>query len=132
MNLAVTLLIAFASAFSASETPNTENPDQKSYSDCVVKYRSAWGEDCSQCASWNDSYIVYLQNTCDESIDVMICVQESNKTWKMFNHKSMAPNDSLRAYACVGTGKYLAWGRRAGDESVVFPTIDQVNKDYAE
>ena len=132
MNLAVTILIAFASLFSSTEPTTMPTPDQKSYTDCVVKYRSNWGEDCSQCAAWNDSYVVYLKNTCSESIDVMICVQESNKTWKMFNHKSMAPNDSLRAYACVGTGKYLAWGRRAGDESVVFPSIEQVNKDYAE
>ena len=75
---------------------------------------------------------VYLKNTCDQSIDVMICVQESNKEWKRFHHTAMAPGDSLRAYACAGTGKYLAWGRRAGDESVVFPTIEQVNKDYTE
>ena len=111
-------------------TTTTDNPEQQSYSDCVVKYRSSWGEDCSQCANWNDSYIVYLRNTCDESIDVMICVQETNKEWRRFQHTSMAPGDSLRAYACVGTGKYLAWGRRAGDESVVFPTIEQVNNDY--
>ena len=132
MNLALSILIAFSSAISTSDNPSAETPDQQSYSDCVMKYRSAWGEDCSQCAAWNDSYVVYLKNTCDQSIDVMICVQEYNKNWKMFNHKAMAPGDSLRAYACVGTGKYLAWGRRAGDESVVFPTIEQVNKDYPE
>lgn len=112
---------------------NTEEPaptEQTNYSDCVVKYRSAWGEDCSQCATWNDSYVVYLKNTCDEAIDVMICVQEENKEWKKFNHKAMAPGDSLRAYACVGTGKYRAWGKRAGDESVIFPTIEEVNRDY--
>jgi hypothetical protein len=112
-------------------TTPTENKDiQTDYSQCVVKYRSAWGEDCSQCATWNDSYVVYLKNSCTESIDVMICVQEDTKQWKKFQHVSMASGDSLRAYACVGTGKYLAWARKAGDESVTFPTIEQVNSDY--
>lgn len=104
--------------------------DMQSYSDCVVKYRSAWGEDCAQCPQWKDSYVVYLKNTCSETIDVMICVQEDDKKWRRFQHTGMAPGDSLRAYACVGTGKYLAWGRRAGDESTVFPSVEEVNRDY--
>jgi len=104
--------------------------NEVSYTDCVEKYRSAWGEDCSQCATYNDSYVVYLKNTCEQEIDVMVCVQEDTDDWKRFQHTSMAVGDSLRAYACVGTGKYLAWARRAGDESVVFPSIEQVNKEY--
>ena len=132
MNLISTILITLSLVIWGLEERSKpiSADEQKSYSDCVEKYRSAWGEDCSQCASWNDSYIVYLRNTCDQSIDVMICVQEENREWRKFQHTSMAPGDSLRAYACSGTGKYLAWGRRAGDESVVFPTIDQVNKEY--
>jgi hypothetical protein len=104
--------------------------NEMNYTDCVEKYRSAWGEDCSQCATYNDSYVVYLKNTCEQEIDVMVCVQEDTDDWKRFQHTSMAVGDSLRAYACVGTGKYLAWARRAGDESVVFPSIEQVNADY--
>ena len=133
MNLITGILIAATSFIFSVDKVDLEICDnQKSYTDCVVKYRSAWGEECSQCANWNDSYVVYLRNTCDESIDVMICVQEENKEWKRFQYASMAPGDSLRAYACVGTGKYRAWGRRAGDESVDFPTITQVNSDYKE
>ncbi|MFT4594204.1 MAG: hypothetical protein ACI9UR_000769 [Bacteroidia bacterium] len=125
----ITTFIFLASSLFFWNIESTE--PQKSYTDCVVKTSSAWGEDCSQCANWNDSYVVYLENTCDESIDVMVCVQEDDtKEWKRFQHTSMAPGDSLRAYACVGTGKYLAWGRRAGDESVVFPSLNQVNIDY--
>lgn len=132
MNILVSLWVAVSAFIVAPNESGLSLNDQKSYTDCVLKYRSAWGEDCSQCASWNDSYVVYLKNTCNESIDVMICVQESSKEWKRFQHSGMAPGDSLRAYACVGTGKYLAWGRRAGDESVVFPSLEQVNRDYAE
>ena len=104
--------------------------DDMSYTDCIEKYRSVWGEGCSQCPNYNDSYVVYLKNTCEQAIDVMICVQEDSKDWKRYQHTSMASGDSLRAYACVGTGKYLSWARRAGDESVVFPSIDEVNTDY--
>ncbi|MCF8275657.1 MAG: hypothetical protein K9J17_02895 [Flavobacteriales bacterium] len=131
MNFISSLLLAFSITFFAvNPKPDTKKVDQMSYTDCLEKYRSSWGEECSQCTAWKDSYVVYLKNTCDESIDVMICVQEDNKQWKRFHHTSMAPGDSLRAYACVGTGKYLSWGRRAGDESVVFPSIEQVNQEY--
>lgn len=124
-----TLVIIFLSA-AALLTSNQSVLGQTNYSECVVKYRSAWGEDCSQCPSYNDSYVVYLKNRCKESIDVMVCVQEETKEWKRFQHTSVAAGDSLRAYACVGTGKYLAWARKAGDELTVFPSIEQVNEDY--
>lgn len=107
-----------------------EPPSDIEYGDCVEKYRSGWGEEGSQCTKWNDSYAVYLRNTCNEKIDVMVCVQETDKTWRRFQHSGMAPRDSLRAYACVGTGKYLSWARKAGDESITFPTVDEVNKKY--
>ncbi len=100
------------------------------YADCVQKYRSGWGESCSQCSNSKDSYVVYLRNSCTEPIDVMVCVQESDKTWKRYQHSVMAPKDSLRAYACIGTGKYLSWARKAGDESTVFPSLEEVNKNY--
>lgn len=131
MNLIASLIVVLSVIMGSVEDSNqTNEADQQSYTECINKYRSAWGEDCSQCVSWHDSYVVYLKNTCDQSIDVMICVQESDKTWRRFQHTGMAPGDSLRAYACVGTGKYRAWGKRAGDESVTFPSVEQVNKDY--
>lgn len=129
MKILPTILISTIALF-LSQSQTFGQTDATNYSDCVEKYRSAWGEDCSQCATYNDSYVVYLKNTCNESIDVMVCVQEETKEWKRFQHTSMASGDSLRAYACVGTGKYLAWAKRAGDESVVFPTIEQVNENY--
>lgn len=100
------------------------------YADCVQKYRSGWGENCSQCVNSVDSYVVYLRNSCTEAIDVMVCVQETDKSWKKFQHSKMASLDSLRAYACIGTGKYLSWARKAGDESTVFPSLEEVNRKY--
>lgn len=108
----------------------TVEPSLQDHGDCIEKYRSDWGEDCSQCVNWKDSYVVYLKNSCTETLDVMVCVQEADKTWRKFQHSGMASRDSLRAYACNGTGKYLSWARKAGDENVSFPTIEEVNRDY--
>jgi len=123
-----TLIVALGIAGLFSSDVN--DASQTDYADCVQKYRSGWGENCSQCANSVDSYAVYLKNACAEAIDVMVCVQETDKTWKKYQHSKMAPNDSLRAYACIGTGKYLSWARKAGDESTVFPTVEEVNKKY--
>jgi len=122
---AISILGVFTFAFSSFQIIEPQD-----YADCVQKFRSGWGEECSQCTNWKDSYVVHLRNTCTESIDVMVCVQESDKTWKRFQHSGMAPKDSLRAYACNGTGKYLSWARKAGDENVTFPSVEEVNKKY--
>lgn len=108
----------------------TVNSPEKDYTECIKKIGSEWGEQCVDCKVYKDSYRVKLKNECSDSVDVMICVQESNKTWKRFMFHAMAPNDSMVAYACEGTGKYLKWAKKAGDKSVVFPTIDEVNKQY--
>lgn len=122
----LTVGIAFMSA------PLIDTPVMTEYGDCVEKYRSEWGVPCSQCPNYQDSYVVHLKNTCSEAIDVMVCVQEADRTWRKFNHSSVAPRDSMRAYACNGTGKYLSWARKAGDEFTVFPTVEEVNRTYRE
>jgi hypothetical protein len=122
--------ISVAALFNTAPFSTESDMPIQEYGDCVEKYRSNWGEDCSQCTNWNDSYVIHLRNTCTESLDVMVCVQESDKTWRRFQHSGMAPKDSLRAYACVGTGKYLSWARKAGDASITFPTMEEVNKKY--
>lgn len=131
MSTLTALVFLIAAWVSEDGRPNADDT-QQGYTDCVVKYRSAWGEDCSQCAAWNDSYVVYLKNNCTEPIDVMVCVQEETMKWRRFKHEAVASGDSLRAYACVGTGKYLAWARKAGDETVVFPTLAEVNAHYTD
>lgn len=110
---------------------NTFDPAQTDMGDCLAKFKSAWGESTSRC-SGADTYKVWLKNTCTSSIDVLVCVQEADKTWRPFSHNGMAPNDSMVAYACEGTGKYLYWARNAGDDTVIFPTVDQINKKYNE
>ncbi|MBN8703934.1 MAG: hypothetical protein J0M08_12775 [Bacteroidetes bacterium] len=102
------------------------------FADCLKKYNSKWGEPCADCKTWKDSYTVKLRNECNEKIDVQICVQEKNKTWKKFMFTAMPPKDTMTAYACEGTGKYLKWAKKTGDNSYQFPSLDEVNKEYKE
>lgn len=103
---------------------------QVDYSECIEKKRSQWGEECSACPVYRDSYVVYLQNICEETLDMQVAVQEENMTWKVYTFNAVAPSDSVRAYACFGKGKYLAWAKVAGDSKTVFPTKAEVNRDY--
>ena len=107
---------------------NGRMPEQD-WTDCLVKYKSEWGEATTRC-NGPDTYKVYLRNSCTESIDVLVCVQEADKSWRPFSHNGMAPSDSMVGYACKGTGKYLWWARKAGDMEILFPTIDEVNEQY--
>ena len=124
------LIIGFISVFAFSGSENSVGYSasaDKDYLECFKKYASAWGETCQDCKTFKDSYKVKLRNECLENIDVQVCVQEANKTWKLFKFNKVAPKDSVIAYACEGTGKYLKWVRRSGDGSVNFPTLDEVN-----
>lgn len=102
------------------------------YSECVEKMRSGWGEECSQCPIYRDSYAVHIQNICDKKLDLQIAVQEDDLSWKVFAFNSVAPLDSVRAYACVGKGKYLAWAKEAGDTKTNFPSKSEINLEYKE
>lgn len=98
---------------------------------CIEKYDSKWGSRCRDCPVYKDSYKVLLRNTCEETVDLMCCVQKQYKNWECFYRYDMDSKDTLAAYACTGTGKYLKWTRKAGDKSIVFPTIEEVNKTYS-
>ena len=98
------------------------------YSECLKKTSSRWGEKCSQCMNFNDSYRVYLTNICSDTLDVKVAVQENTKRWRAFLRSSVLPKDSVSAYACVGTGKYMYWAKKAGDKAVVFPTDEEINR----
>ena len=95
--------------------------------DCLVKYKSKWGEACNQCGNSPDTYIVYVKNTCSKKLDVMIGVQEESKMLRLSTFYGVAPNDTIRSYACKGTGKMYKWVRETGDKSVTFPTQKEAN-----
>ena len=98
--------------------------------DCLVKVKSNWGEVCNQCENSNDTYVVYIKNKCDKKLDVMIGVQEAGQWWRLSTFYGVNSSDTLRVYACKGTGKYLKWARLAGDKSYEFPTQTEVNEKY--
>lgn len=106
------------------------NELQKDYSDCVTKVDSKWGGQCLNYGFSELKYTVNLVNTCNEKLDLMCAVQRDNERWRVFYRMDMNPKDTLSAYACRGNGKYLKWVRKAGDVTVKFPSLDQVNEQY--
>lgn len=100
------------------------------YSNCLKKTSSRWADNCQQCYSASKTYRVYLTNVCDETLDVKIGVQENTKKWRTFIRTKLLPRDSVSAYACVGTGKYIFWARKAGDKEITFPTDEEINLKY--
>ena len=104
--------------------------DGDELTDCLVKYKSKWGETCSQCGNSPDTYTVYVKNTCSKKLDVMIGVQEESKWLRLSTFYGVGANDTLKVYACKGPGKYYKWAREAGDKSMSFPTQQQAN-DFA-
>lgn len=110
---------------------NDSNND-KSWNECIEKYNSTWAQPCQDCTYNNDIFHVYFRNICEENLDVMIAVQESNKTWRCLYTENLAPKDTIVAFACKGTGKYLYWVRKAYDRELELPTCDEINKDYKE
>lgn len=98
----------------------------------VQKYNTNWGKPCKDCIYNNDIFHVYLRNTSTENLDILVAVQEKNKTWRCSYNEKVLPNDTIVAFACKGTGKYLKWVRKSGDRELEFPTCDQVNAQYRE
>ena len=103
---------------------------QKDYSACIEKANSWWGGKCLNYGFTDDMYNVNLVNTCNEKVDLMCCVQRSNERWRCFYRLDMTPGDTLHAYACQGSGSYIKWVRKAGDVSIKFPTVNEVNEQF--
>ncbi|HKR06724.1 MAG TPA: hypothetical protein VJY62_18965 [Bacteroidia bacterium] len=116
--------------FTTSLLYSQETEQGDAYSNCLKKTSSKWADNCQQCFSSSNTYRVYLTNVCQETLDVKIGAQETTKKWRTFIRTTLAPGDSVSAYACVGTGKYIFWARKAGDKEIVFPTDEEINLKY--
>ncbi|MFN5324384.1 MAG: hypothetical protein ACK5C5_05660 [Bacteroidota bacterium] len=121
LNLAIIIYLFFNSygAFSQENKPN-----------CISKVKSEWGENCSGCQNSTNSYRAFFVNTCDKSMDVKIAIQEKSLRWKTYTMMNVAPQDTISGYACEGTGKFMSWHRRVGDKGSLFPSDDEINRDY--
>lgn len=100
----------------------------KDYSDCLTKVHSAWSTVCSQCTSVENTYRINLKNTCSETVESKVCVREKSNRWRIFHFRSIAPGDSVSAYACDGTGKYMHLTRKAGDMTVILPDDNEIQQ----
>lgn len=133
-------LVVVGAGLSAFKFHRNSPMSDKDYSECVSKVDSKWGEPCDKCETYvnnkrdfSETYTVYVKNECTESVDIKCCVQEKEKItgWRCFLRNNLAPNDTLVAYACKSEkGKYLKWVRKAGDNEIIFPTDEEVKKEF--
>ncbi len=115
----------------------TSAQDQN-YADCVAKTRSNWGQPCEKCETYTESYKrdysgvyqVELKNTCNEAVELKVAMQESNGRWRTFPIKALAGGESMTAFACNGTGKYLYWVRRLNDTEILLPSDQEILTEY--
>lgn len=110
----------------------------QSYSQCITKVKSEWGQPCDKCEdykegwkrSYEETYKLELKNTCGEMVEVKVAVQEKSGTWRTFPIKALGPGLSMEAFACHGTGKYLYWVRRLNDTELLLPSDQQILVEY--
>jgi hypothetical protein len=57
-------------------------------------------------------------------------MQEKDGTWRTFPVRALAPDETLDAFACRGSGKYLYWVRKADDTEIVLPSDQEILTEY--
>lgn len=109
----------------------------QTYSDCVVKVGSAWGEVCDKCEAYkgyrrdySGTFRIDLKNVCKETVELKVAVQENNGSWRIFPIRTLPADQMTTAFACNGTGKYLYWVRRLNDTEIVLPTDTEILSEY--
>jgi hypothetical protein len=110
----------------------------QSYSQCLTKVKSEWGKPCEKCEdykegwkrSFEETYKLELKNTCGEMVEVKVAVQEKSGTWRTFPIKALAAGQSMEAFACHGTGKYLYWVRKVNDTEIILPSDQEILTEY--
>lgn len=110
----------------------------QSYADCLTKTASRWGEPCEKCEIYKEmykrdhsgTYQVDLRNACSDMIEVKVTMQEKNGTWRTFPIKALGPKETMTAFACQGTGKYMYWVRRVNDTEIILPSDQEILTEY--
>lgn len=110
----------------------------QNYADCVTKAKSNWGQPCEKCEAYTESYKrdyrgvyqIELKNTCNEDVELKVAMQESNGRWRTFPVKALAAGETMTAFACNGTGKYLYWVRRLNDTEILLPSDQEILTEY--
>ena len=122
------LPLAFATAALAQD---------QSYSDCLVKTASTWGQPCDKCENYtgykrdySGVYHIDLKNVCGDMLDVKVAVEETDGNWHIFPVKTLPGGATMEAFACKGTGKYLYWVRKVNDTEIILPTDGEIASMY--
>ncbi|MBU0764552.1 MAG: hypothetical protein KJ607_06940 [Bacteroidetes bacterium] len=124
------LFVPVFALFGFKSSEGDTDQEDKDYNECVEKVESKWGEPCSGCNVYNNSFRLIVKNTCDEAIDVQIAVQNKNNKWQVYYKYNMAPDDTLTTWACNGKGNWMSWARQAGDLQIEFYNEYQINSIY--
>lgn len=122
----------------ASHLAAVVRAQDQNYSNCVVKSASKWGAVCEKCEMYKEqfkrdyagTYTIELTNTCSETVEVKVAVQEKNGTWRTFPVKVLKPTEKMEAFACQGSGKYLYWVRRLNDTEIILPSDAEIVQEY--
>ncbi|MEO8068467.1 MAG: hypothetical protein ABI599_12300 [Flavobacteriales bacterium] len=130
-----TRIALFSSVFLASAFVQAQD---QSFSQCITKVKSDWGQPCDKCEdykegwkrSYEETYKLELKNTCGEMVEVKVAVQEKSGTWRTFPVKAIAAGQSMEAFACHGTGKYLYWVRKVNDTEIILPSDQEILTEY--
>jgi hypothetical protein len=101
--------------------------DTKDWNECLKKSSFKWGGDCKSCTTTSKTYKVWFKNSCEDTLGVKIAVQENHKRWRTFTRTQLLPGDSISGFACIGTGKYLYWAKKCDDNTVAFPSDEEIN-----
>ncbi len=116
----------------------TLNAQDQTYADCVAKEKSTWGQPCAKCETYVEGFRrdfsgvfqIELKNVCKETVEVKVAMQEQNGRWRTFPIKPLGAGESMNAFACNGTGKYLYWVRRLNDTEILIPSDQQILVEY--
>ena len=127
----ISLLWMGLTEFSAVTSTTVNGINQEDLSACLQKSSSVWGSNCGSCYSYTKSYRINLKNVCTETLDVKVAVQEKSMRWRTYNQLNMSPGDTISAYACEGTGKYMFWAKRTGDNSILFPSDQEIDREFS-
>ena len=100
------------------------------WNECLEDLNAKWGTNCNNCMDSKDTYRVSYKNVCLEDIDVMICVQEKYLNWRCYTRFGLESQDTIFGYACKGSGRHLYWVKKAGNNQISFPTLEEVNEKY--
>ena len=109
----------------------------QNYSECVTKVSSSWGKPCMKCEHYEgykrdfrDVFQIELKNVCNEAVELKVAMQENNGRWHTFPVKALGAGETMSAYACQGTGKYLYWVRRLNDTEIALPSDQEILTEY--